>query len=48
MTKQITIAVHFCEECPRFDDCTDKCTDEDKIIENRYTIPEWCPLEELI
>lgn len=46
MAKQITISVHFCEECPRFDDSNIKCTDNGRVIDDVYDIPECCPLED--
>jgi len=47
MTKQITMHVDFCDECPMFDTEDGVCCTEDKKVEDRFEIPEWCPLDEL-
>ena len=46
MNKKITISVHFCEECPRFEDNDCKCSEDGHVIKDKYEISELCQLED--
>jgi hypothetical protein len=49
----VAIEIESCQECPHFyaswvANKHNFCLEEDKVVENPHTIPDWCPFNEKI